>query len=260
MTDSDGVALLIAHLSDPHLDPAPGRRERTEAVLAHLRGLTRPVDVLLVTGDVANHAAEAEYAEALELFEPFGALVCPGNHDRRAGFRAGLGPLLAPVRTDGPVHQVQERGGAVFVLLDSTIPGENGGELSAESLSWLDATLTEQAGRTVFLALHHPPLSLGQPYIEKMLLADPGALEAVVARHDCVRAVFGGHAHTAATGTFAGRPLLLAPGVASTASLPWEGGAPLLTDAPVAFAYHLLLSNGRLITHYRYVEHGRGVS
>jgi 3',5'-cyclic-AMP phosphodiesterase len=247
----DGVALLIAHLSDLHLDQAPGRRERTEAVLAHLRGLSRPVDVLLVTGDVADNGDPGEYAEAAELLGGFGALICPGNHDDRAAFRNGLGPLLAPANADGPVHQVHDRGDAVFVLLDSTIPGRSGGELSAASLTWLDETLTKYADRPVVLAMHHPPLSLGQPYLEQMLLAHPEALEAVVARHENVLAVLTGHAHTAAVGSFAGRPLLIAPGVHSTMNLPWESAHPLNTDAPPAFAYHLLLSNGRLISHYR---------
>ena len=56
----DGPVLVIAHLSDTHFggrwDPA-GRARR---VLAHLATLDPPVDVVLVTGDIADHGTAEE--------------------------------------------------------------------------------------------------------------------------------------------------------------------------------------------------------
>ena len=73
-------------------------------------------------------------------------------------------------------------------------------------------------------------------------------------RHQQVVAVLCGHAHTAASTWFAGRQLLVAPGVASTLLLPAERptGDVLDGDAPPAIAFHLL-DGDRLTTHFRVV-------
>ena len=77
-----------------------------------------------------------------------------------------------------------------------------------------------------------------------------------VADHGAVVvAVLCGHDNRAVASTwFAGRQLLVAPGVASTALLPVErpGGDVLDDDAPAAIAFHLL-EDGRLTTHFRVV-------
>ena len=51
--------------------------------------------------------------------------------------------------------------------------------------------------------------------------------------------------------TFHGRPLCLAPGVASTLNLPFEGSSVINRDQPAGVAFHMLDDDGRLITHYR---------
>ena len=79
-------------------------------------------------------------------------------------------------------------------------------------------------------------------------------LAAVVRRHPNVIALLCGHAHTAAATTFAGLPLLVAPGVKNTLLMPWESDTPMDHDAPPAFAFHILDDRGRLTTHYRVVS------
>jgi Icc protein len=51
---------LIAHVSDTHLDGGPRSIERTGRVVAYLAGLHRPVDAILLTGDLADHGQPDE--------------------------------------------------------------------------------------------------------------------------------------------------------------------------------------------------------
>jgi 3',5'-cyclic AMP phosphodiesterase CpdA len=91
--------MLIAQLSDLHIKP-PGRlaygRVDTAALLtAALADLTarRPApDVVLLTGDLVDAGSAAEYAELRRLLAPLDCpvYVIPGNHDDRAGLRAGF--------------------------------------------------------------------------------------------------------------------------------------------------------------------------
>jgi len=72
-----------------------------------------------------------------------------------------------------------------------------------------------------------------------------------LADHPQVVPVLCGHAHTPAASTFAGRPLLVAPGVVSTLRLPWETANDIDEQMPPALAFHVLDDDGRLTTHYR---------
>ncbi len=57
---------VIAHLSDPHLDGSEEARSRLRRITTYLGAFRRPVDVVLVTGDLADHGLSEEYAELAE--------------------------------------------------------------------------------------------------------------------------------------------------------------------------------------------------
>jgi 3',5'-cyclic AMP phosphodiesterase CpdA len=76
-------------------------------------------------------------------------------------------------------------------------------------------------------------------------------LAEVVASHEQVAAVLCGHSHTAAASTFAGRPLVVAPGVVSTLTAPFEPGPAINYDLAPAVAFHVLDDDRRLVTHFR---------
>src|SRR5215468_9925764 len=114
--------IVIAHLSDPHLDGSEEARSRLRRMTSYLASFSRPVDVVLVTGDLADHGLQTEYAElAAELPSDIPALVLPGNHDVSGPLRAGLASYVDSPGEGHPVHQVRDVAGARFVLVDSTV-------------------------------------------------------------------------------------------------------------------------------------------
>jgi Icc protein len=66
--------LAIAHLSDLRIDRGQRGIERPRRVVDYLAGLRTPVDVILVTGDIADHGAAAEYARAPSRRFPYAVL------------------------------------------------------------------------------------------------------------------------------------------------------------------------------------------
>ncbi|MBB1257668.1 phosphodiesterase [Streptomyces alkaliterrae] len=245
---------VLAHMSDLHLDGGSAAADRVRSVVDHLAGLPGRVDAVLVTGDLADHGTEEEYREARAALAPlrdrYRVLTCPGNHDSRPEYRAFL--LGLPTGTD-PVNEVHEIDGVRVLMCDSSIPGRSEGELAPATLHWLDTTLAAAQDQPAFVALHHPPVPLGLPYLDRIGLREPQALADVLARHPQVAAVLCGHAHTAATTSFAGRPLVCAPGIASTALPPWEQGPDdswKTHQAPPALTFHLF-HNGHLTSHVR---------
>ncbi|WP_309054872.1 metallophosphoesterase [Streptomyces sp.] len=262
--------IVIAHVSDVHIDEEERSAARTRAVLRYLEELPYDLAAVLVTGDITDNGTPAEYAVARELLRSrHPLLLCPGNHDDRAAFRAAL-PLPAPGAEAGatpaaaprdpyaPVNQVLRGDGFVVALCDSSVPGEHHGLLEDETLTWLDGVLAATPRETpVLVAFHHPPVPLHTPYVDEIRQFGEERLAELAGRHPHLTAFLAGHAHTAAATTFAGRPLLVAPGVHSAIRLPWEHPDPadphLHLGLPPALAFHVLGDDGRLTTHYRTV-------
>lgn len=244
--------VLLAQISDLHLDGTQRSRERAERVMDHLRGLPQPVDALLVTGDIADHGDPAEYEEAARILTaPFPVLSCPGNHDARSAFRTAL---LGDPAGDGPVNQARLVGGTALLMCDSSIPGKDEGLLEPETLEWVRRTLDElDPGTPALLAFHHPPVTLHHPLPDSYTLQGKEEFAALLAAHPEVVAVLTGHAHTAAASTFAGRPLLVGPAVVWTLRLPWEGEEVADRSQPPGIAFHVLDEERRLTTHFRTV-------
>jgi 3',5'-cyclic AMP phosphodiesterase CpdA len=221
--------VIVAHVSDLHLDGSAPRRERAVRVGDHLRALSPAPDVVLVTGDVADHGVPDEYAEAAAVLDGLDPLVVPGNHDDRDALAAVF----------GPADRVQRTGGPTVALCDSLVPGHGHGALSGAALD-LVAGLADEPGPVV-VALHHPPMPVGHPVMDRIALRDPAALEAVLRRRSGPTLVLCGHLHMPMVTTFAGHPLVVAPGVASTLRAPDEPGEGLVREpSEPGLALHVL--------------------
>ncbi|KPC90099.1 phosphodiesterase [Streptomyces albus] len=250
----------FAQISDIHLgqdrsDGGARARERTERVLARLAGLPGALDAVLLTGDVADHGTEAEYRLAAKLFDTYGIrpLLCPGNHDVRGPYRQVL--LGGDPADPAPVNQVHRLPGATFLMCDSSVPGKGHGRLDDGTLAWLDETLARTPDdEPAFVCFHHPPVPLHVQYVDEIRQFGEDRLAEVVGRHRQVAGLLCGHSHTPAVTTFAGVPLVAAPGVVSTLRMPWEEqeAGPMDYELPPMLAYHVH-ENGRLTTHFRVV-------
>ena len=78
------------------------------------------------------------------------------------------------------MHQVHDVAGARFVLVDSTVPDEDHGLLSEESLAWLDGVLRESVDGPLFVAFHHPPFDLHHPVMDEIMMRGRDSFEAVL--------------------------------------------------------------------------------
>ena len=130
--------LTFVHISDSHVMTDPDRKgsERgptlpgAEALIREIDALAAPIEFVLHTGDV-NHdpECEEEYQLALEMYRQLSVPVhyLPGNHDRSVLAAASIcwGARKFPDR-----HADQEfelAGGVQFLLLDNSVPNEDGG-------------------------------------------------------------------------------------------------------------------------------------
>src|SRR5437764_5190360 len=104
------------------------------------------VDAVVAKGDLTTHGNTEEYQAFLDAYGPvFGTRLhhVRGNHD---GYYGETFAADAPFSVDLP--------GVVLAVLDTVVPGSSGGQVTAESLEWLD-DLGASADRQVLVFGHH---------------------------------------------------------------------------------------------------------
>ena len=243
---------LLAQLSDPHIgadwgvgDPVAGLVAAVDALLA----MPQRPDAVLVSGDLAEQARDDEYEQVRDLLAPLGATVhvLGGNHDERHAVQRHF---ELPVVDGGYLQYSVDLGPLRLVVLDTTCPGDDSGELDAARLDWLDAELSTAPDVPTVLAMHHPPLVTGLPAWDGLLLrpAARDSLAKVVERHRQVRRVVAGHVHCAMTGDLAGRVVQTVPSTYLQARLNFDSRQIELVDLPAGFALHTVL-DGEVVSH-----------
>lgn len=248
---------VIVQLSDPHIGAdwaASDPLTRFQCCIAAVRQSTLIPDTVIVTGDLADHGRADEYQivkeELASLELPF--YVVPGNHDDRRTLRDCF---ELPGGNDAPIDYARDIGRVRLLMLDSTIPGEDHGDLDSEQRDWLEATLDAAPERPTILVMHHPPIRPGVPAFDTIALVDGARLELarILERNDQVLAVLSGHLHRAIAATIGTCAALTVPSTYVQARLDFAATEILLAEnEPPAFAIHTLL-NGRLTSHIQLV-------
>lgn len=177
-------------------------------------------DFLLCTGDLVDRGLDAEYAFAARWFgfEPAGSApgplpmtrpgledlplyIVPGNHDPREVFTRNLFPEVPSRSLLDVSWQV---GDVVFAYLDTGMSGREG-VLEERSLAFLDAVL--EHGAPVVVVLHHHPVKVGIPWLDRAVLRGVEALWERVREGGIIGVLFG-HSHATVSADVGGVPVL----------------------------------------------------
>lgn len=237
--------MILAQLSDLHLDE-PGSRHmvRIEHILSVLAQVKPRPDLLLLTGDLTQDGTPSQYALLQELLDnglPF-AMVA-GNHDDATLLHASF-PCVSPP-PGGSLRL--EVGPLDLLLVDTTVPGHEHGELSEAQLRTMAGQI-DAIGKPVLIAMHHPPVAARVPALDGSGLRQPWALASWLGARPGVVGLLAGHYHQAQFSQLAGRPVLVAPPVAPSL-IPDFQASGFQTEATSSPAAYLHLWNGALSSH-----------
>jgi Icc protein len=196
MAGRAGKSVRVLQLSDSHLAANRQAGYRGQNADSNLRNLLPAArawdpDLVLLTGDVSEDASPASYARAAVMLGTIGAplLALPGNHDDPAEMSRHfpLGPWQGPF--------AREAGPWLIVLMDSTVRGGISGSFSQQYLERFDRVLRGSRASFVLVALHHQPVPVDAPWIDRYPLEQPQRFLDFIDRDRRVRCIVWGHIH-----------------------------------------------------------------
>lgn len=149
-----------------------------------------PPDLLIATGDLANHGALEAYQR---LQEKLSVIDCPkawlpGNHD--------VDELMIEAAGESIMPRLIRFGRWAICQLNSSMPNEVNGKLGKDelqSLGFILETLPQDC--YIVICLHHQPVPMGSEWIDKQKLADSDLLFDMLKGDQRFRAMVWGHVH-----------------------------------------------------------------
>jgi Icc protein len=248
--------LRLLHLTDLHLfEDVAGeiygvRTDDTfRATLARaLETAPGPIELILVTGDIAEDGRTATYRRfRTEILAAGLPVMCiPGNHEDREA----LGAVLSapPLQLGG----ARRLGGWHVVMLDSHLPGRDEGELGEPELDLLDRELAAAGDAHVLVCVHHQPVPVGSAWLDAYGLRNPGAFLSRIEGRPNVRAVLFGHVHQASDRMHRGIRMMSTP--STCAQFTPNTQTCVMDLAPPGFRWLELLPDGSLRTEVVWLE------
>nr|WP_255092435.1 metallophosphoesterase [Synechococcus sp. J7-Johnson] len=201
--------LRVLQLSDPHLLRQGHGRYRGRTPLAQLRhGLEQALaalevspDLLLISGDLCQDESWGGYVQLRNLLTDSGLTLAllPGNHDHPLLLQAVMGrhAVLAPAEL--------WLGTWRLLMLSSHRSGDCGGWLGTGQRAWLRQRLLQESSPTL-VAVHHPPLPIGDPGFDAIGLRDGAELARILSEASSPALLLCGHVHQHWQGWLGGEP------------------------------------------------------
>lgn len=248
--------MKIIQVTDVHLGRRGERHygadlhRRLASCIAHVNAHHADAALCVFTGDLTETGAPESYADLKAALSGLSVpwRLLPGNHDRRAPLVAAF-PEIA-VDENGFVQSAHETADEVLLFLDGLAEGRIEGELCDRRLAWLEARLAEAAGKPVYVFMHHPPVQLGLPQLDRLGLENPGRFLDLLRHHGNVRHIFFGHVHRDISGTVAGIPFSAQRGLHARFELALDRSSEIVEQAPPSYAVILVDSaNEQVIVH-----------
>ena len=180
--------LLLVHMSDMHCGPKLEGNTLQQAI-DEINALDP--HIVVVTGDLTEDGLTSEFQEAkryLKQLKCKHVVVGSGNHDSRT-----TGYLLFP-KFFGEPSSVIVIGDVALIMLNSSRPDREDGEIGYNQGLWLTRCLDQHKDKFKIAALHHHLIPVPDTGMERNIVSDAGDLLRTLILND-VNLVLCGHRH-----------------------------------------------------------------
>ena len=197
------------------------------------------LDGIIITGDISDDGSKTSYLNANKILKKtdLPILAVPGNHDLRR-------PMMDHFTTASNFATSQffdwayETSDTKVIGLDTLVEGETFGMLREESLNFLRENIQFEIKKNLVLAIHHPPIKTGIPFMDKIGLKNSEELLECLNTAEKPLRILCGHVHGVYHGSLGAHSVVTAPSTCTRFSFNRRSDAPKgFKLFPTGFAY-----------------------
>jgi len=190
--------LTIIQITDLHILAEQGKtmsgvdtEQSFKQLLKHIHSKHKKIDLLLVTGDLAEDPCEASYQRIFQALNkyPTRTACLPGNHDNFSLMQQ----FISGQQINCDKH-LQFKHWQV-INLNSKKTGSQGGYLAASELNFLTDTLKNNKPLNTLIAVHHHPVATHSRWMDTMMIENSAELLSLIKDYPQVKAITCGHIH-----------------------------------------------------------------
>lgn len=216
------------------------------AVLDALKKNGYEEELILLSGDLSGVSHENSYHILNQLLKNRNKKVVwlPGNHDNPVLMRKHL--------RDFPFQRVKTIDNWAILSLDSSQSGTPVGHISDTELLRAEEALNRLSDRFVLISMHHCPICIGSPWLDKHKLDNAEELYKIVSEQENIKGVVTGHVHQKFEGLWGTVPVYTSP--SSCIQFRRGSGQFCISTEPPAYRWFDLKENGSLVTGVEYIS------
>lgn len=165
--------------------------ESFQAVISLLQKEKKPIDLIILSGDVSQDGADITYQRVADMLQSFNVpIYCiPGNHDS-ANTMAKVYPYGL---IKGDRHIVLKPW--QIILLNTQIPNAVEGYLEKSELNYLEKCLKTNVKEKAIIFIHHQPMPVGSKWLDNLGIKNADDFWEILKKYPQVHTVFFGHVH-----------------------------------------------------------------
>lgn len=178
-----------------------------QQVIKYAQANIWPPDAVLLTGDLVHNPERKAYKRLAEILQTMDVRVfcIPGNHDDPELMRKVM--LQDNIYAE-KVLQFQQW---TVLMLNTYQANTHAGYLHNDELEFLKEQLNEHVDKYVLICLHHPPVSIGSPWMDKMSLKNSDDLFSIIDQYHNIKGILWGHIHQEFNGVYNNIQLMATP-------------------------------------------------
>lgn len=188
----------ILQISDLHIMPEFGEKllgVDTEyyfhLVLEQALQSPQPIDLILITGDLAQHPCRSSYQRIREKLQkiPIPCICLPGNHDDFSLMQDCLNSGNVSCKPQTIIDNWQ------IICLNSQVPGKDSGFIEDSEISFLKSCLDSNPELYTMIAIHHHCLPINSAWMDTMKIENGEVLLQISQQYPKIKLLIHGHIH-----------------------------------------------------------------
>ncbi|MFA5983431.1 MAG: 3',5'-cyclic-AMP phosphodiesterase [Methylococcaceae bacterium] len=161
------------------------------AVLEHAFTHEKAIDLILLTGDLAQDPSPASYQRIFHRLTDYAipSVCLPGNHDDYKLMQAILGSQFISCRKQLLINNWQ------LICLNSQLPDSPCGQLPEDEIQFLLHCLKSHPTHHAIIALHHHSIPTQSKWMDEMIISNHQQFWELIGQYPNIKAVTCGHIH-----------------------------------------------------------------